>query len=300
MHPEGVVAGPEGYPRTRWDVVGPRYFATSGITIVEGRDFTDRDDASAPRVVAINEQMARRFFPGVDPIGRRLQWGSGDNQEALQVVAIVRDVKQSSAREVPALRFYFPYFQLPIVRANWMVASTRYLVRTSADGPTVAGSLRQLVAAEDSRLSVSGVDLGADLVDRTLVRERMLAALLVAFGALAIGLACLGVYGLIAYYVVQRTSEIGIRMALGSQRGAVLWAMLRPAVSWIAIGVGIGLPLAFATARAVRSQLFGLSPADPRVLAGAAILMLVLGLLAALIPARRAMRVDPLIALRSE
>jgi putative ABC transport system permease protein len=99
---------------------------------------------------------------------------------------------------------------------------------------------------------------------------------------------------------VQRTSEIGIRMALGSQRGAVLWAMLRPAVSWIAIGVGIGLPLAFATARAVRSQLFGLSPADPRVLAGAAILMLVLGLLAALIPARRAMRVDPLIALRSE
>jgi predicted permease len=300
MHPEGVVAGPEGYPRTKWDVVGPRYFATSGITLVEGRDFTDRDDARAPRVVAINEQMARRFFSGIDPIGRRLQWGSGDNQEALQVVAVVRDVKQSSAREVPALRFYFPYFQLPIVRPNWMVASTRYLVRTSADGSTVAGSLRQLVAAEDSRLSVTGVDLGANLVNRTLVRERLLASLLVAFGALAIGLACLGVYGLIAYDVVQRTSEIGIRMALGSQRDALLWAMLRPAVTWIAIGVGIGLPLALATARAARSQLFGLSPADPRVLAGSVILMLVLGLLAALIPARRAMRVDPLVALRSE
>src|SRR6185437_2315166 len=153
---------------------------------------------------------------------------------------------------------------------------------------------------EDSRLSVTSIDLGPDLVNRTLVRERMLAALLVAFGTLAIGLACLGVYGLIAYYVLQRTTEIGIRMALGSQRGAVLWAMLRPAVAWIAIGIGIGLPLALAAARAARSQLFGLSPADPRVLAGAVIVMSVLGLLAALIPARRAMRVDPLVALRSE
>jgi predicted permease len=300
MHPEGFVAGPEGYPRAKWDVVGPRYFATSGITLVAGRDFTDRDDAGAPRVAAINEEMARRFFPGIDPIGRRLQWGSGDDQEALQVVAVVRDVKQGGAREAPALRFYFPYFQLPIVRPNWMVASTRYLVRTTADGSMVAGSLRQLVASEDSRLSVTSIDLGVDLVNRTLVRERMLAALLVAFGALAIGLACLGVYGLIAYFVLQRTSEIGIRMALGSQRSAVLWAMLRPALTWIAIGVAIGLPLALATARAARSQLFGLSPADPRVLAGAVIVMSALGLLAALIPARRAMHVDPLVALRSE
>jgi ABC-type antimicrobial peptide transport system permease subunit len=164
----------------------------------------------------------------------------------------------------------------------------------------VAGSLRQLVAAEDTRLLVTSIDLGPDLVNRTLVRERMLAALLVAFGALAIGLACLGVYGLIAYVVLQRTSEIGIRMALGSQRGAVLWAMLRPAVTWIAIGIGSGLPLALATARAARSQLFGLSPADPRTVAGAVIVMSVLGLLAAFIPARRATHVDPLVALRSD
>ncbi|HEY7186004.1 MAG TPA: ABC transporter permease, partial [Vicinamibacterales bacterium] len=300
MRPEGFAAGPEGYPNTKWDVVGPGYFTTSGITVLAGRDFTDRDNVGAPPVAAINEQMARRFFPGVNPIGRRLQWGSGHNQEALQVVAVVRDVKQTDAREAPALRFYFPYFQLALVRPNWMVASTRYLVRTTADGPSVAGSLRQLVAAEDTRLLVTSIDLGPDLVNRTLVRERMLAALLVAFGALAIGLACLGVYGLIAYVVLQRTSEIGIRMALGSQRGAVLWAMLRPAVTWIAIGIGSGLPLALATARAARSQLFGLSPADPRTVAGAVIVMSVLGLLAAFIPARRATHVDPLVALRSD
>ena len=228
MHPEGLAAGAEGYPHAQWDVVGPRYFSTLGTGLVEGRDFTEHDDAAAPRVVAINEAMARRFFSGSSPVGRRLVWGSGGNAQRLEIVAVVRDVRRNGPRDAPQLRFYLPYLQLPVVRSNWMVGSTRYLIRTAVDPSAVAGALRRLVPEEDPRLSITSLEAGGDLVGRTLLQERMLASLLAAFGILAIGLACLGVYGLIAYHVHQRTSEIGIRMALGSPRGAVLWTMLRP------------------------------------------------------------------------
>jgi predicted permease len=300
MHPEGLAAGAEGYPHAQWDVVGPRYFSTLGTGVVDGRDFTEHDDGAAPRVVAINEAMARRFFSGLSPVGRRLIWGSGANAQRLEIVAVVRDVRRNGPRDAPQLRFYLPYFQLPVVRSNWMVGSTRYLIRAAVDPSAVAGALRRLVPEEDPRLSITSLEAGGDLVSRTLLQERMLASLLAAFGILAIGLACLGVYGLIAYHVHQRTSEIGIRMALGSPRASVLWTMLRPAVLWIVIGIAAGVPLALAAGRAAHSQLFGLSAADPRVLTGAVVVMSTLGLLAALIPARRATRIDPLVALRAE
>jgi predicted permease len=300
MHPEGFVAGAEGYPHAQWDVVGPRYFSTLGIGLVTGRDFTDYDDAAAPRVVAINEAMARRFFSGSSPVGRRLVWGGGENAQRLEIVAVVRDVRRNGPRDAPQLRFYLPYFQLSVVRSNWMVGSTRYLIRTAVDPSAVAGALRRLVPEEDPRLSITSLEAGGDLVGRTLLQERLLATLLAAFGILAIGLACLGVYGLIAYQVLQRTSEIGIRMALGSPRAAVLWTMLRPAVLWVVIGIAAGVPLALAAGRTAQSQLFGLTAADPRVLTVAVVVMSTLGLLAALIPARRATRIDPLVALRAE
>jgi predicted permease len=298
IHPEGAVGGPEGFAHTHWDVVGPEYFSTIGASLVAGRDFTDRDDERAPRAVAINQQFARRFFPGTNPVGRRLVWGSGSGAQPLEIVAVVRDVKQGGAREGAELRFYLPYLQLPVVRPNWILASTRYLVRTSGEPAAVSPLLRQLVASEDPLLSVESLDSGPDLVGRTLVRERAVAVLLVTFGAFAVGLACLGLYGLIAYHVVQRTTEIGIRMALGSQRSAVLWAMLRPAAAWVTTGVAAGLPLAVAAGRFARSLLFGLSATDPRVLTGATIAMMLMGLVAAYLPARRASRVDPIVALR--
>ncbi len=173
-------------------------------------------------------------------------------------------------------------------------------MRTAGDPATLAPVLRERIRSEDPRLSVVSLDTGPELVSRTLVRERMLATLLVAFGALAVGLACLGLYGLIAYHVAQRTNEIGIRMALGAQRGDVLSAILRQGLGWIAAGIAVGIPLALSASRAAQGLLFGLSASDPGSLIGAAAVMSAMGLLAGYLPARRAMRVDPLIALRRE
>jgi predicted permease len=300
MRPEGVAAGPEGFPRTRWDIVGPRYFSTIGTPIVSGRDFTDRDSVGSPFVIAINEAMARLFFGGANPIGRRLVWDVSGAQKAFEIVAVTRDVKQSGAREQPPPRFYLPYLQIAEVRPTWILANTRFLVRTAGDPTTLAPMVRERIHSEDPRLSVASLDVGPELVVRTLVRERMVAILLVAFAILAVGLACLGLYGLIAYHVVQRTNEIGIRMALGAQRGDVLRAILRPGLGWIAAGLAVGIPLALSASRSVQGLLFGLSATDPGSLIGAAAVMSVTGLLAGYIPARRATRVDPIAALRGE
>jgi predicted lysophospholipase L1 biosynthesis ABC-type transport system permease subunit len=221
-------------------------------------------------------------------------------QKELEIVGVTRDVKQSSPRDEPQLRFYLPYFQMPEVRPNWILASTRVLVRTTANPAALAPILRQLIPSEDPRLSVASLDIGPELVSRTLVQERMVAVLLVAFGVLAVGLACLGLYGLIAYHVVRRTSEIGIRMALGAQRSHVLWVTLQRGLAWIAAGVVVGIPLALSVSRVAQGLLFGLSATDAGTLIGAAAVMSATGLLAAYIPARRASRVDPIIALRCE
>jgi predicted permease len=299
MRPEGFVAGPEGFPPTRWDVVGPRYFSTLGTPLLAGRDFNERDDAASPLVVAINEKMAQLFFDQANAIGQRLVWDVGDVQRRFEVVAVARDVKQAGAREEPPPRFYLPYLQLPAVRP-WTLASTRFLVRTIGDPTNVASAVREVIRSEDPRLSVISLDIAPQLVGRTFVRERMVAILLVAFSALAVSLACLGLYGLMAYHVVQRTSEIGIRMALGAQRKEVLSATLRRSFAWIVAGIAVGIPLALGASRVAQGLLFGLSANDPGTFIAATIVMTTVGLLAACIPARRASRIDPLVALRAE
>jgi predicted permease len=301
MRPTGFASGPEGYPRTHWDVVGPGYFSTIGTPLLSGRDFNERDDVASPHVIAINEEMARLFFDDASPIGRHLLWGdTGEVQKEFEIVAVTRDVKHSGPRDTPELRFSLPYFQMPAVRPDWILASTRFLVRTAASPSAVAPTLRRLVSSEDARLSVTSVDLGSELVSRTLVQERMVATLLVTFGVLAVGLACLGLYGLVAYDVAQRTSEIGIRMALGAQPGDVLWVTVRRGLVWIAAGVAAGIPLALSASRVAQGLLFGLSASDAGALIGAASVMVAMGVLAAYVPARRASRVDPLSALRTE
>jgi predicted permease len=299
MRPQGFVSGPEGYPRARWDIVGPDYFSTMAIPLVAGRDFSERDNESAPRVIAINETMAKRFFGAANPIGRRLVWGDPDVTD-FEIVAVARDVKQGSPRDEPQPRFYLPYAQMSVTRPSWILASVQFMVRTSADSAAVVSMLQRVVQVEDPRLTVSGVYVAPELVDRALVQERMIAKLSIAFGSLAVVLACIGLYGLIAYQVVQRTSEIGIRMALGAQRTEVLRATLRRALLWTTVGVVIGMPVAMGASRVAESLLFGLSATDPATLAGAAALMLTFGLLAAYIPARRASRIDPIAALKYE
>jgi predicted permease len=300
IRPRGFVAGREGFPQTNFDVVGPSYFATIGTPLLLGRDFTDRDDVGAQNVIAINEEMARLFFAGANPIGRHLLWDAGGALKEFEIVAVTRDLKQSGPRNNSEPRFYVPYFQLLQIRPDWILASTRFLVRTSGHPDALAPILRQLIRLQDPRLSITRLDLGTELVGRTLVQERMVAILLVVFGTLAAGLACLGLYGLIAYYVVQRTSEIGIRMALGAQRGQVLWVMLRRGLGWIAAGIAIGVPLALSASSLAQNLLFGLSATDLTTLGAAVTVMMGMGLLAGYLPARRAARVDPLVALRYE
>lgn len=299
IRPEGFVEAGQGFPRAQWDVVGPQYFVTMGIDLVAGRDLSDRDDESSPRVAAINEAMAQRFFPGANPIGRRLLWGDG-KQTDFEVIAVVRDVKQSGPRDQPHLRFYLPYAQLSRTRPSWDLASVQFLIRTAGEGAATQRTLERAIAMEDPRLSPDGISIGPDLVERALVQERMVAALSVVCGLLGAALACVGLYGLISYHVVQRTSEIGIRMALGAQRSQVLRAMLRRAIGWTAGGILLGIPIALVASRAAESLLFGLSATDTSTLAGAAVLMLVFGLVAAYIPAHRAARIDPLAALRCD
>ena len=299
IRPEGFVAGAEGFPRAQWDIVGPRYFSTMGVPLVAGRDFTDRDDESSPRVAAINEAMAQRFFAGANPIGRRLVWGD-DKPTDFEVIAVVRDVKHTGPRDQPHLRFYLPYRQLSKTRPSWDLASVRFLVRAAADPAAMGLVLQRAIAAEDARLSVSAAYVAPELIDRALVQERMIAKLSIAFGVLAVGLACIGLYGLIGYQVVQRTNEIGIRMALGAQQTHVLWATLRRALVWTIAGVALGIPLALLASRTAESLLFGLSPMDVVTLVAAAAIMVMLGAVAAFIPARRASRIDPLVALRYE
>jgi ABC-type antimicrobial peptide transport system permease subunit len=179
-----------------------------------------------------------------------------------------------------------------------VLASTLFFVRTAARPVAFAPELRRVIQSEDPRLSIARLEIGPELVSRTLVQERMVAVLLVTFGALAAGLACLGLYGLIAYDVARRTNEIGIRMALGARPGQVRALMLRRALVWISAGVGAGVPLALSTSRVAQNLLFGLSPTDTATLVVAAIVISAMGLIAAYIPARRASRVDPLVALR--
>jgi predicted permease len=294
---DGFIAGAGGFPRAQWDVVGPRYFSTLGISLVAGRDFSERDDERSPRVVAINEAMARQFFAGANPVGRRLVWGD-TKQIDFEVIGVVRDVKQSGPREPLQLRFYLPYGQLSKTRPSWDLASVRFLVRTAADPTAMSRALERAIAAENPRLSVDDVTVGPDLVERVLVQERMIATLSIAFSFLGVDLACIGLYGLIAYHVAQRTSEIGVRMALGAQQSQVLWATLRRSLAWTAGGIACGLPLALSVMRVAESLLFGLSATDPLTLGGSAMVMVASGFVAAWIPARRASLVDPIVALR--
>jgi predicted permease len=297
MRPEGFVAGKEGFPRSRWDVVGPGYFGAVGAPPRFGRDFGDRDTATSPPVVIVNQTMSRVFFGTDNAVGRRLTW---DGVRFLQIVGVVTDVNQHGPRSAPEPRFYLAYQQLPSIRPTWALGGTRFIIRTDRDPAALAPELRRAVLSHGMQMSVAGVTTGTELVGRTLAGERMVTWLLVGFGVLALGLACLGIYGLVAYLVVQRTAEIGLRIALGAGRTDVLWLLLRRSLFWIGAGIVLGVPLALAAARGAAALMFGVDPMDPATLAGAALAMTIMGVVAALIPSRRALNVDPLAALRVE
>jgi predicted permease len=278
-----------------FDHIGPGYFSTMGIPILLGREITPQDTASGLRAAVINDTFARQFFPNTNPIGKHIRDTYPGNPADCVVVGVAADAKYNSLREKTPPRIYVPLFN-----PMWDQNMATYEVRTFADANSVSASLRSAVQEVSASLPPIDIHTMAGLVDNTLQTDRFIERLSSAFGVLAILLASVGLYGVMAYNVARRTRDIGIHMALGAEPGNVRWQVLRETLVLVFIGIAIGLPVALAGTRLVRSLLFGLGFADPIVIITAAALLAGVAALAGFVPARRASQVDPMVALRYE
>ena len=262
------------------------------MPLVEGREFTDRDTLIAPGVVLVNETLARKYWPGESAVGKRM--GSSADRTKWEIVGVVKDAKYGNLRsDVPPM-MYHALLQWPEPRPMTLH------IRTSGDPVQLANRIRSEIAAVDKSLAVFDIKTLKTQVEQTLVRERTIAALAILFGLLALGLTCVGLYGVIAYAAARRTSEIGVRIALGATRAGVIWMILRETLAMLLAGAVFGVPATLVVTRLIRSQLFGLTPSDPATIAGAGIILAVVGAAAGYIPARRAASLDPIGAMRCE
>jgi predicted permease len=292
---------PKGQPVPERDnaifiAAGPNFFTTMQTPLISGREFDARDQGNA-NVAVVNQTFATRYFQGRNPVGEYLSATVTRPPSDLRIVGVVRDSITAGLRAAPRSTVYVSYFQ--------RAASAGFIANTTLE-IRAAGSLSQAASAIRKELQPSfpnaPVEVRAlsDQVARTLVQERLMASLAGGFGALGLLLACVGLYGVLAYSVVRRTKEIGVRMALGAQQSRVVWMVARSALVLVAWGIALGLPAAWIASRWVKSMLFGLTPADPTTIAAAALLLGAAGLAAAYFPARRGARVDPMTALRHE
>jgi predicted permease len=280
---------------SRFDAVGPGYFSTMGIPILLGREITEQDTPGGLRAAVVNETFAHQFFPNTNPIGKHVRDTYPGNPGDCVVVGVAADAKYNSLREKTPPRIYLPLFN-----PMWEQNSAAFEVRTFADTASVSASLRSVVQEIGPSLPPINIHTMTGLVDDTLQTDLFIERLSSAFGLLAILLASIGLYGVMAYNVARRTRDIGIRMALGAAPGDVRWQVLRETLVLVLIGIAIGVPAALAGTRLIRSLLFGLGFADPIVIVSAAALLALVAALAGFVPARRASRVDPMVALRYE
>ena len=292
---EGAKPNTAGPQDSRWDMVGPNFFSTTGIPLLSGREIGPQDSGSGQRVGVLNRTAARYYFGDANPIGRRMSVKTTLAFSDFVVIGVVADSKHGSVREKPQRRFYIPFFN-PIGEAN----GGHIIVRTSGDPATAASSIRAAVKQMAGNLPPLDIQTMNERISQSLTTDRTITELSGVFGSLAMILVCIGLYGVISYGVTGRTSEIGIRMALGAQRNRVLWLVLRESLLLIVIGVGIGIPAIFGAGRWVASLLFGVKPADVAALSTAAAILFGAGILACYIPARRATRIEPTVALRYE
>ncbi len=287
---EGRPVAEPGHPQVAWyNSVTPDYFRAMGIRLLRGREFTEADNADAPKVALISESMARRYFPDEDALGKRLVFG----KYARQIVGIISDVRFFGLNLDARPSMYFPHLQSP-ARAMSLV------VRTQPNPLTLAGAIRGEVSTIDRDLAVSNVMTMDELVGVSLAEPRFTLFLLGAFAAVAMLLSAIGVYGVVSYSVTQRSHEIGVRMALGAQMNDVLTLVISQGMSLALGGVALGLIAAFALSRVMDSLLFGVSATDLTTFATTSLILAGVALGACFVPARRATRVDPMVALRYE
>ena len=283
-------------PFALFRVVSPDYFRAMGIPLLRGRYFETQDSQDTTPVTLINRRLAEQYWPGEDAIGKRIKVGPADSPNSwLTVVGVVGDVRQTGL-QVQKLEFYVPYMQ---ERRSFM-APRDLVVRTKADPAVIASAVRKAVWSVDKDQPVSNVRTVNEVFSAAISQERFQALMLGLSAALALVLACVGLYGVISYSVVQRTHEIGVRMALGAQPVDVLSLVIRQGMSLTFAGLILGIVAGTFVTRVLTDMLFGVTPRDPLTFAGVPVLLLIVAFLACYIPARRATRIDPLIALRYE
>jgi predicted permease len=278
------------------DPVGPRFFATMGIPLLLGREFSAADTETSPKVAIISESLARKFFPNVNPLARRFGFGSAQASGDIEVIGVAKDVKHHLEDQRSPEAAWIPYTQA----TTEMYGQMNFLIRTDGDPSSVIPALREGARSVDKSLPFVGVETQEAEIDEYVGDQRTMATLLSFFGMLALALSAIGLYGTMSYAVRRRTRELGIRFALGAQRGEVLRMMLRETMWLATVGVAIGVPVALAAERLLSSMLFGVKTTDPATIFTAILVMCATALLAGYVPARRAMSVDPIVALHYE
>jgi len=290
------VTTPDKWPGANYRSVSPDYFRALNIPVVQGRSLTDRDNNSAPLALMVNRTLAEAEFPGENVVGKRITFGRLDQNRQpvwFEIVGVAGDVRSLELREEAVPEVYFSMFQDSF-------PSVSLVVRTSVEPEGLSGALRQVVNEIDKSVPVADVATMDVIVSESITQPRFNLFLLTLFGSLALLLSAAGIYGVTAYMVTQRTHELGIRLALGAQVGDVLRMILKQGLAVITIGLVLGLSTSFALMRLLRSLLFGISDKDPLTFIGVTVLLLLVALIACYIPARRATKVDPLVALRYE
>jgi putative ABC transport system permease protein len=281
-------------PSAAWTPVSPSYFETMGMHLIRGRALTPADNDAAPTVAVVNESFARKFWGGDDPIGKRIKQGwPEDKTPWREVVGVVNDVKTDGVDQPSRIQAYLPFAQEP--------RSGLTIVVRAVDNPaTLRGSIEAAIRELDANLPVYDIRTVTEVMQLRVGSQRLLMILLLGFGGLALLLAAVGVFGVNAYAVSQRTHELGVRMALGADRGRVLKLVLMQGLFTCAIGIVVGLLAAIATTRMLRSLLYQVTPHDPMTFAAVTGVLLLITAAACYLPARRATKVDPLTALRTD
>jgi predicted permease len=274
------------------NAVSPGYFATMGVRLIEGRDFDRRDVVREAKVAIVNRKFAEYYFKGKSPIGRHIGMGNSPQTKVdIEIVGMVENTLYEGPREGVRRQAFVP---------NWGNGSVGFYVRTSQDADSMYAAVRGAVKKLDASLPVYEMKTLQVQLDETLLTERLIAMLSAGFGALATLLASIGLYGVMAFVVARRTKEIGVRMAMGAQRGRVLWLVMREVLLLFGIGLAIGVPAALALGRYVAAQLYGVQARDPSVAAVAILTLATVAGIAGIVPAQHASRIDPLVALRYE